>query len=185
MGDRTGRVNRVGLTLTGLVLTVVGAAGLARGLGLLGPAHQRVVTPAAGEFTAANAAWFWPALALLGLIVLLLALRWLVIQARREAVRFLDLEHDTGHGTTRLGARTAAGAIEDDLREGPHGELAHATFSGAPSAPRLALDVTLPEDADPAGSARRAERGVTRLRQALEWEHMPAVIRIRPVRTHR
>ncbi|MFC6081836.1 alkaline shock response membrane anchor protein AmaP [Sphaerisporangium aureirubrum] len=177
MNDRTARANRVGLTLVGLLLTLAGAAALTRALGLYGPPGPLV--PADVRRLADTQVWLWPVLGLVALVVALLALRWLFVQARPGGVTYLDLEPDTGHGTTRLGARAAAGAIEEELDHGPYGERVHAGFRGAPTDPGLALNISLPGDADPAAAGRRAQQGVARLRHALESDRLPAVIRIR------
>jgi hypothetical protein len=201
--------NRVGLGIVGLVLTVAGAAALARGLGLLGAPHAPVISGQVAAYAARNA-WFWPALAIVALVIELLALRWLLGQARTDTIRHLDLETDTRHGATRLSARAAASALEDDASESMHGgqptyrgrltpghratsgrgpratrgERVRATLNGAPSAPGLAVAVVLPDEADPAAARHDIQGAVTRLRQSLETERLPAVVRLHTVRTH-
>ncbi|MET8144149.1 hypothetical protein ABZU32_27905 [Sphaerisporangium sp. NPDC005288] len=112
--SRHAGVNRTGLAIVGLILLLAGAAALAKGLGLLGARGQPVISGQVAAF-ASRTGWFWPAVAVAGLVVELLALRWLLMQARRNAIRHLDLEEDPGHGATHLSARAAAEAVEDDL----------------------------------------------------------------------
>jgi hypothetical protein len=182
MIDRTARANRIGLTLVGLLLTLAGAAALTRALGLYGPRGGPLI-PEDVRRLALGQVWFWPVMGLVSLVVALLALRWLFTQGRPGGITYLDLEPDTGHGTTRLGARAAAGAIEQELDHGPYGERVHAGFRGVPTDPRLSLQVAVPSDADPAAASRRAQQGVARLRHALESDRLPAVIRIRTAHT--
>ncbi|MEO3813690.1 alkaline shock response membrane anchor protein AmaP [Sphaerisporangium sp. B11E5] len=179
MDDRVTRVNRIWLTVVGLLLTLGGLAALGRAAGLLG---RGPLIPGEARDVVAQP-WFWPVTGLVALVVTLLALRWLFLQGLSAGIRHIDLEPDTGHGATRLGARAAAGAIEKELDHGPSGERVHAGFRGAPADPRLALTVAVRGDADPAEAGRRAQWGVARLRQALESDRLPAVIRIRASHT--
>ncbi|WP_214410648.1 alkaline shock response membrane anchor protein AmaP [Sphaerisporangium fuscum] len=199
MDRHIARVNRVGLAVVGMVLILCGLAALARGLGVLGPAHVPVTSGPLPAY--ALTPWFWPAVALVALVAELLALRWLLLQGRRSTIHHLDLERDPGHGTTHISARAAAEALEDDLAESVHeerpaeslaaGEAAparaervHATLGGAPADPRLALAVTLPDEADPAAAGRAVQRAVARFRESLETDRLPAVVRLHTVRTH-
>lgn len=210
MSHHIARVNRIALALVGLVLLVAGAAALARGLGLfgpsLGPSHAPVVSGQVAAYAAGHP-WFWPALAVAALVVEVLALRWLLLQGRTDTIRYVNLEEDPGRGATHLSARAAAGALEDDLEESmrgqrpevglapgertPRGRRAaarpqrvRATLAGAPGAPRLALAVVLPDEADPAAARQGIQGAVTRLRQSLETERLPAIVRMHAVRTH-
>ncbi|WP_424530230.1 alkaline shock response membrane anchor protein AmaP [Sphaerisporangium viridialbum] len=193
----TARVNHVGLFIVGLVLLLAGAAALARGLGvrLLGPRHDQVVSPPVAAYAAGHG-WFWPALAVLALVVELLALRWFLLQGRLDGIRYLSLEPDPGHGATHLSARAAASALEDDIEESmrearpareqgaARGQRVRATLGGAPAEPRLALAVVLPDEADPAVARHGVHQAVTRLRESLETERLPATVRMHAIRTH-
>ncbi|MEV7966083.1 alkaline shock response membrane anchor protein AmaP [Sphaerisporangium sp. NPDC088356] len=192
----TARANRIGLAIVGLVLLLAGAAALARGLGLrvLGPRHDQVVSQQVAAYAAGHP-WFWPALAVLALVVELLALRWFLLQGRVDTIRYLSLEPDPGRGATHLSARAAASALEDDVEEtmrgtrptrgeGARGQRVRATLGGAPTEPRLSLAVVLPDEADPAAARQGVHRAVTRLRQSLETEHLPTVVRMHTIRTH-
>jgi hypothetical protein len=193
VSHRTAVVNRIGLALVGLVLLVAGAVALARGLGLasgvLGGRHVPVISDQVAAYAAGHS-WFWPVLAIVALLVELLALRWLILQARTDTIRYLSLEADQGHGATHLSSRAAAGALEDDVAESMHEEGAarrervHATLGGAPTAPRVALGVVLPDEADPAAARQGIHRALARLRQSLETDRLPATVRMHTIRTH-
>jgi hypothetical protein len=179
---RTARGNRIGMLVVGLVLAVAGAAALARGLAirpaLLGQAHAAVTDQQIRRY-AADHWWFWPAAAALAVVIAALALRWIAVQTRTDAIRHIGLEPDPRHGVTRLPAGAATGALEDDLSASPYVQRVNATVTGAPTAPRLALTVTLHADADPADASQRIHQALARLRQALETEHLTAKVRIR------
>jgi hypothetical protein len=179
---RTARGNRIGMAVIGLVLIVAGAAALARGLAirpaLLGPAHAAVIDEQTRRYAAGHW-WFWPALAAIAVVVAVLALRWLAVQTRSDAIGHIGLEPDPRHGVTRLSAGAATGAFEDDLSASPYVQRVNATVTGAPTTPRLALTVTLHTDADPAGANRRINQALARLRHALETERLTATVRIR------
>ncbi|GGK90608.1 hypothetical protein Sme01_53160 [Sphaerisporangium melleum] len=186
------RINRTWLAIIGLILIAAGAAALAKGLGLLGRSTEPVVSAPVAGFATGNA-WFWPALAVLALVIGLLALRWLFTQVRRSGIRHLDLETDPGHGVTHLSARATAEAFVDDVEHalhdehatrGPARERVRARLSGDPAAPRLALAVVLPDESDPAAARRGIQNAVARLRRSLETDKLPATVRMHTVRTH-
>ncbi|MEU6039801.1 alkaline shock response membrane anchor protein AmaP [Actinomadura sp. NPDC047616] len=188
MTRRTGRTNRLGLALLGLILTAVGGTALARALDLsprlLGEGHGLVL----GEPTrrvAADHWWFWPALAVAAAVIALLALGWLAAQTRTQTVRHVSLEPDPRHGATHLPAQAATHALEDDLTSSPQIHRAHATLTGAPTTPQLTLVVTLRTDTDLTDARLRIQHAVARLRSALETDHLPATIQIRSLPPHR
>ncbi|GII76307.1 hypothetical protein Sru01_12890 [Sphaerisporangium rufum] len=184
MSDRTGRANRVWLAVLGLILLAAGAVALARGLGLcppLGPRYERVLSARLGAWVAAHG-WFWPALAAAAVLVELLALRWLLLQARTDAIRRITLPWTAGHGTARLSARAAADAVSDDVEAALPAGRARAVLGGTPAAPRVAVGVVLPDDADPAAARHGVHRALARLRYALEDDRVPAVVRLHAAR---
>lgn len=181
MNRRTGRANRIALTVVGILLTAAGGTALARaaglGSGVLGAGHDRVLDEATRRFAAGHW-WFWPALAAFAALIALLALAWLAAQIRPRTARHLSLEYG-GHGTTWLRARAAARTVEDDLTGGPPIERCRARFTGDPTCPQLAIVITLRPGADPAEARDRIRRAVTRFRDALETDQLPATVRIR------
>jgi hypothetical protein len=178
---RTGRANRIALTVVGVLLTAAGGTALARasglGSGVLGGGHDPVLDAATRRFAAGHG-WFWPALAAFAALIALLALAWLVAQIRPRTARRLSLEYG-GHGATWLRARAAARTIEDDLTGGSHIEHCRARFTGDPARPELAIVITLRADGDPAKARDRIRQAVTRFRDALETDQLTATVRIR------
>ncbi len=185
MSRRTARGNRLGLALTGLALLLTGAAALARGLGrwprVFGDAHAAVTDRHTRE-VAHGSIWFWIPLAVAVVVVGLLALRWLAVQTRTEAVRAIRLEPDPREGTTTLPARAVTGALHDDLAASPYLRRANATLTGSPARPRLSLTVTLEPAADVAAARHRVHEALGRLRQAMETRHLPTVVTLRTAR---
>ena len=185
MPRRTARGNRLGLALTGLALLAGGLAALARGLGrwphLLGDAHVPVIDRSTRAF-AGDHLWFWIALAAVAVVLALLALRWLAVQTRSEAVRDIRLEPDPRQGTTTLPARAVTGALHDDLGESPYLRRTTASLTGSPARPRLHLVVTLEPEADPAAVRDRVHATLGRLRGAMETADLPTVVLLRTAR---
>jgi hypothetical protein len=184
---RTAHGNRIGMIVIGLVLFAAGAAALTRGLAIwpavLGPAHAAVTDEQTRRYASSHF-WFWPAIAATAGVVALLALRWLAAQTRSDAIRHIGLEPDPRHGVTRLSAAAATGAFEDDLSASPYVQRVHATVTGTPGLPQLALTVTLHTDADPADANTRINQALARLRHALETEHLTATVRIHTTGRH-
>jgi hypothetical protein len=185
MSDRTARGNRVGLTIVGLALIVAAVAALTRGLGLwpalLGDAADPVTNQRVRAF-AADHLWFWLALAAVAILIALLALRWLIVQTRTEAIGAIRLEPDSRHGGTTVPAGTLTAALRDDLGESPYVRRTHATLNGPPARPRLALAVTLEPNADLTAAERRIEEALDRLRRAMETDRLTTTVMIRTAR---
>jgi hypothetical protein len=171
MNRRTARGNRIGLAIVGGVLLLAGAAALLRGLDLLpdllGAAEEPVTDESTRDFVA-DQDWFWPVVAAALIVVALLTLRWLLVQTRTGAVGTLRLEPDAARGTTRMPARTLAGAIEDDLDRSPYLSRPRATLTGSRTDPRLRVATSVEPAADPGAVRARVQEAIDRSRQAME-----------------
>jgi hypothetical protein len=180
----TVRTNRIVLVLLGLVLAVAGAAGLAAGLGAFGRrlTHQPVLGPAATRFVARNG-WFWPVVAVAGGVLALLCLWWLLRQARSNRVGEIRLVTDRRRGNTDLAARALTEAVETEV-EGYRGVArASASLSGATTAPRLLLTVTLDGRVKPAEVHERVVgEAVSHVREALGRDDIPTRLDLRLTR---
>ena len=83
----TERLNRVLLTIVGLLLVAAGIYTLLRSWGALGDAAaaEPLFTANARDWVQRNEEWFWPVMAGVSTLVALLALRWLLAQLRTTA----------------------------------------------------------------------------------------------------
>ena len=71
----------------GLLATAAGALGIAANVGLFGDDRASApVIDAATQSYAASHDWYWPVVAGVAVLVLLLALRWLLVQLRHDTV---------------------------------------------------------------------------------------------------
>lgn len=175
MSRRTARGNRLGLALVGAALLLAGLAALIRAAGwwpgVFGRPDSPVISPGTQEF-AAEQRWFWLLLALLLVVVGLLALRWLAVQTRTEAVNTLRLEPDPRRGTTKLSARAATAAFAADLG-GDGLRRINASLRGSGQRPRLFVAAVLTDTADPATFRHRLGWALDRYRRALETDQLP------------
>jgi len=173
---RTNRANRLLLLLLGLILLAGGLAGLLTGLEVFGSARadQPVFNRELVDFVDRNAGWFWPLVAVVAVILGLLALWWLLIQARGDRVSSLDLETDRSHGRTRLAAGALTGALVDEIESYRGVARASGRLLGDGLAPRLSLRVALDGRVDAGDVLRRIEsEALAHARSALAAERLP------------
>jgi F0F1-type ATP synthase membrane subunit c/vacuolar-type H+-ATPase subunit K len=174
------RVNRVLLTLLGLLLLAAGLAGLAVGLGMLGPdrAQRRVID--AGVTGAAASSWFRGGLALAAALVAVLALVWLLSQLRTDRVRDLDLEADRSRGRTLLHTRAVSDAVTDEVETYRGVSRAHAHMHGDAASPKLVLRAVLDGRVAARDIADRVvSDAVPHTRQALDAPDLPVRVEMR------
>jgi len=176
-------VNRTVLFIVGLILLAGGGAALLRGSGafpaVLGRSGGSIATTAQTRYPD-NHAWVWPVVAAIAAIIALLALYWLLIQARTGAVRRLSLEPERARGVTVLPTDAVTSAITDELETRPGIHRATAALKGSPAAPWLELSVAAADHTAPALLRDYIEReALAHLRASLERETIPTVLRIR------
>ncbi|MER6506903.1 alkaline shock response membrane anchor protein AmaP [Nonomuraea sp. NPDC001636] len=175
MNRKTGRGNRWGLALVGLVLAVLGGLALARGL--LGPSTPIVDAGVRGFFTR-NSPPVWWAVAAVSVLVALLALRWLVAQGRRDARTRLRLEAGPD-GVTEIAAGGMAHAVAADVEASPAVLNADADLVGPRGHPEVRLRVAADEAAPMSELSEHLSRvTLPNLRDALDRDHVPAVARV-------
>jgi hypothetical protein len=168
---------RYGLTLTGLGLTVCGAAALGLGLGAFDPAlaARGVLDPAVSRF-ADRSSWFWPAVAGAGVSVALVGLLWLLARGRAAVLRRVTLTRRAA----RARVRAAGAGLVEDLRAVPGVRDARFRLSGSAAWSRLLISVTCDEDADLAlVRGHLGQDCLMRVRAELEMYEVPAVVRFR------
>ncbi len=140
---RPGRLNRALLAVLGALLSAAGALVLARGLGLIGQADE----PMLAETTVSGIAeqpWAGVAAVAAGIVVVLLGLRWLLVQLpTRTSTGQLAVHTDSSGGTTRLQASAVADAVVRDVETYPGVHAARADLTGSRARPWLSLTVTV------------------------------------------
>jgi hypothetical protein len=156
---RTARGNRIGLSLTGLVLLAGGGYLLARSLGAFGArqAADPVYADSTVDRVHAARPWLWLIIAALAVVVGILAVRWLLVQLRSDSLSRVVLDSDRtcepGSGRADLPARAVAGAVGREIDTYPGISGVHAGLAGRPDERELRLRVTVDPDADLPGSA--------------------------------
>jgi hypothetical protein len=178
MNTRVDALNRVVLTLIGLLLLAAGALGIATGAGAFGKGHTALLADSTRDF-ARTTGWFWWAVAGGALLLALLGLVWLLDQLRSDRASRLDVTTDDRDGVTMVhsGALTDAVAQETESLRGVTGASAQIRDRHGK---RLLLAVSLSDHAD-MGELRRAleENVVTHARQAIEDPGLPVDIEFR------
>lgn len=179
MGARADRLNRVVLSLLGLLLLAAGVAGLLFGSGVLGErfAQDRILPRGTGAFVVDNAAWLWPLVVLAAVLLSLLALRWLAQQLRTDRVGDVDLTVDRSAGETRVEAAAVTDALVDAVQDSPGVDDASARFISVRGHDQLLLHVRLADRTDLAAARRALGEGpLTDLKQVLGDGALPEVV---------
>ena len=194
MTDRTARGNRVGLAVTGFVLVAAGGYGLARSLGAFGaePAGTVLYIPAVGAWVEGNS-WVWLAVAALGVVLAILAARWLAVQFRSDRLNRLIADIDPTAGATRLAAgltvlpaNALTAAVGEEIRNYPGVRSVTAYLIGDPDQPELHAIITLAADADVPGIRRRiVSEAVAHARTTLDAPDMPTQVLVAVARPRR
>lgn len=175
------RLNRAILTILGLVLLGLGAYGLARGYGAFGDARaaDSVLGDDVRDFVSRNANWFWPAAAVVALLVAWLGLRWLVAQLTTPTVHRLPVRAD-GPGHTELLASGATSALAGDIEGYDSVRAARVRMVSDHPVPEVEITVDVHEDADVSALRRRiAEHALLRFRSALELQELRSQVHVR------
>lgn len=172
----TARLDRLLLLMLGLLLATAGVLGLLVGLGVFGSRlrNSPVLDNVVGRFFADNGQWLWPVIALVGLLLGYLALRWLFAQLTPTGVRDLQLEPRSTTGHTDLVGAAVTDAVSDEIVSYRGVAGASARLTGDELDPELRLRVQLDSRADIAALRRRIETGaVAHARQALDNPQLP------------
>jgi len=145
----TETVNRVLLTILGLLLLAAGVYTLLRSWGAFGDAaaDDPLFTPAARDWVDRNQDWFWPVMAGLSTLLALLAVRWLLAQLRTDRPGNSDLAWSTPTGRTRIRAGAISDAVSDDIESDPGVERAVVRMVGDEQHPELHVYVDARDDA--------------------------------------
>ena len=115
MNTRANVINRVVLTVLGLLLLTAGGLGLALSLGAFGESRaDNSVLPEEVRTFPDGRAWFWWAVAGVLLLIAVLALLWLLTQLKTDRTTRLDLTTNARDGYTTLHASALTKAVEDE-----------------------------------------------------------------------
>ncbi|SEQ31349.1 hypothetical protein [Microlunatus flavus] len=166
------RLNRAWLTVLGVLLVLLGAAGLLVSTGQAAPLASAAgigwTPPDTGQrlFGAATAAalaltWVVVLVALVAVVVALLGLAWLLAQVprKREAKPF-RLHDDAETGLTRVDAGVVADAVEAQLKSLPGVSGASAVLRGSVAQPDLTVRLTVDDRSDIPAVLGRVHREV-------------------------
>jgi len=178
----TERLNRVLLTILGVLLVAAGVYTLLRSWGALGDsaAHDPLFTASARDWVQRNEEWFWPVAAGLSTLVGLLALRWLLAQLRTDRPGNSDLSWSTPSGRTRIQASAIADAVSGDIQTDPGVERATVRMVGDEQQPELHLYIDARDDAALAEIRDQLEtRAIPNLCTALDLPEIAAHARFR------
>jgi hypothetical protein len=179
MSTRTARGNRIGLALVGLALVGAAAYTLLRGTGQLAglPADEPVV-PTSLRDLASTEQWFWPAAAVGAGLVALLALRWLLVQARNDRLDKLLLDKDE-HSTTYLDARALGSAMADQVAALPAVHRARAALIDTPDTAQLRLTLVVDQELNMDNLRSDVLAALHNSSRLLEDENLRAVVHLR------
>jgi hypothetical protein len=182
VNPRVDALNRVVLTLLGLLVLAAGGLGIAAGVGAFPGSPDPRVLPGSVRGFAASTPWFWWAVAGASLLLALLGLFWLVAQLRSDRRSLLDLTRDAADGTTTVHGAALTSAVVEEVER-----IRGVTGAGAGLRERrggqLVLTVDLAETAD-IGAVREAlEHTVAHARQAVEDPTLPVDVQLRPGRS--
>lgn len=179
MNRGAGGVNRMGLTLLGLILLTAGGLAAARALGVFGAgaAGQPLLTDDIAAF-ARTRPWFWPAVAAAGVIIGVVGLSWLLAQFRHDRRgRWRVDAHPSG--VTEVDSRPAGQALAAQVAAHPGVRRAHAVLRGPSDAPRLDLRITARESADLDDLVTRLhDEAIPDLRGTLGLTRLPTRVRL-------
>jgi hypothetical protein len=170
------RTNRVALTLSGLLVLLIGAGGMAASTGVFGTAFsRRTLFANQASVYVGHHAWVWYAAACVCLAIVLVALRWIVaLLISTDRAGDIPVPVATQDGTTilRTAALTDAVTREIGAYHGVH--AARAWIIGAAAAPEVVVAVTASQTADLRALAQRIEtEALSHVRHAVSNANLP------------
>jgi hypothetical protein len=163
MRQTASRLNRTWLTILGVLLLLVGAAGLLLSIGRAAPLVRRTglgwTPPTTGRHLFGSAtsgafgqSWVVLVTAAVAIIVALLGLAWLIAQIpRSNAAKPFRLHDDARTGLTRVESDVLTDAVEAQVKSLPGVNGASAVLRGSAERPDLTLRVTADDRTDISG----------------------------------
>ena len=181
MSSRANVVNRVVLTVLGLLLIAAGGLGLALSAGAFGAWRATYpVLPQQVSTFPDESPWFWWAVAGVLLLIAVLALLWLLAQLKTDRTSRLDRTTNARDGYTTVHASALTRAVEDEALGITGVTRASATLREH-RGQRVFLRVGLADSADVGEvRARLEDEVVAHLREAVGDPLFPVTIDLRP-----
>jgi hypothetical protein len=181
MSSQANVINRVVLTVLGLLLLAAGGLGLALGVGAFGA--WRATDPVLPQEVRAfpeGRPWFWWAVAGALLLIAVLALLWLLTQLKTDRTTRLDLTTSLRDGYTTLHASALTNAVEDEAL-GITGVTSVSANVHGHRGQHMSLRVELADSADIGEVRSRLENEVVaHLREGVGDPSFPVTIELRP-----
>jgi hypothetical protein len=181
MSSRANVVNRVVLTVLGLLLLAVGGLGLALSVGAFGAWRATYpVLPRKVTIFPDGRPWFWWAVAGVTLLIAVLALLWLLTQFKTDRTTRLDRTTNARDGYTTLRASALTNAVEHEAL-GITGVTSVSASLRERHGQHMFLRVDLADSADVAEVRTRLEgEVVAHVREGVGDPRFPVTIELRP-----
>lgn len=172
------RTNRALLTLFALLLVVAGAAAAGASLGLFGTVtkHRTLLHNDVGDFYSRHGDWLWPVTALVALLVVLLALRWLLaLLFTTDRASDLRIVGGGGPGRSTLAPAALTEAVTEEIAGYRGVDSARARLIDNSGSLRLVVTATLEQTADLPALRQQIQTGaLAHARTALDRPELPA-----------
>lgn len=175
--ERTDRVDRVVLALIGALLVAVGTAVLLHSTGALGGRRQDspVISSGTAAWYATNGSWFWPTLAGVALVVVILGVWWASAQVRMRGTSRIELERNVA-GTVAVAGGYLADCIEQDAATQDDIERARARITTTDSTVHVWLTIWVGPPYDVGRAVARVTKTVLpHVRATLDGENPPQI----------
>lgn len=170
------RTNRFVLTLFGVLVLIIGAAGLAASVGAFGKSFShRTLFDNRVSIYVGHHGWVWYAAAAVCFVIALLALRWiLALLISTDRAGDIPIPVAMSDGTTILRPAAVIGALTREVSTYHGVDNTHGRIIGDGAAPELVLEVTARQGADLHALFQRIEtEAFAHARQALDKENLP------------
>ncbi|AGK76377.1 alkaline shock response membrane anchor protein AmaP [Streptomyces microflavus] len=188
MSGMRSTVNRVLLALAGLLLTVVGGAVLAVGLGASLPSwwpwdgKNDVLLSTADRGRWRDEGWWWPVVIAVLAVLVVLALWWFLAQLRRGRLAELLVDSGDGEGA-RVRGRALEGVIAEEAGEVDGVARAQAALTGRRTAPQARIRLLMEPHAAPEQALNAvADGALAHARESAGLDELPAEVRLRAVK---
>ena len=171
------RTNRFALTVFGLLVLLIGAAGMSASTGVFGHRFSRrtLFANQVSSYIGHHGEWVWPAAAGVSLVIALIALRWMfVLLISTDRAGDIPIPVASSDGTTVLQPAAVTGALTREISTYHGVDQARSRLIGDGAAPQIVLEVTARQDADLHALYQRIEaEAFAHARQALDNDALP------------